>query len=117
MNPEGLSVFVWGIYIAAIGLTFTLVPNFFLRTFRFDTTREPWIRVLGVILLDLAFVYVVCGWNNVETFVWASIIVRYWVLVGFAALVLARQAKAQLILFGVIDALGATWTLLVWQLL
>ena len=117
MNPEGLSVFVWGIYIAAIGFTFVLVPNTFLRMFRFEETREPWIRVLGVILLDLAFLYVVCGLKSSETFVWASIVVRYWVLVGFVALVLARQAKAQLILFGVVDALGATWTLLVRQLL
>ena len=117
MSPVGLSVFVWGVYIAAIGVTFLFIPNVFLKVFRFEPTQEPWIRVLGVILIDLAVLYIVCGLNNVELFAWLSVFVRYWVLVGLTGLAVARQAKPQLVLFGIVDALGATWTLLVMLLL
>jgi hypothetical protein len=112
MSATAISVFIFGIYIVVIGAGFLLIPNMLLPLFKFPKTEEPWIRVMGLIVVVLGFYYIIAGQNELSPFFWASVVGRFTILIGFTLLVVFKKAKPMLILFGVIDALGAIWTLL-----
>jgi hypothetical protein len=113
MSPAAFSVFLFGIYLAVVGVGFLLIPNTLLPVLRFPKTNEPWIRVLGVVVAVLAFYYISAAQNELMEFFWATVVGRFAVLISFSLLVALKKAPPMLILFGVIDALGAVWTLLV----
>ena len=113
MSASALSILVFGIYLVVIGSGFILLPNKILPLFKFPITNEPWIRVLGVVVLVLGYYYITAAQNELSSFFWATVIGRFGVLVLFSSLVIFKKAKPMLILFGIIDALGAVWTLLV----
>jgi hypothetical protein len=115
MSATAVSVFAFGIYLVVIGAGFVIIPNTILPMFKFPKTNESWIRVLGSVVLVLGFYYIISAQNELIPFFWATVVGRFGILVLFVSLVLAKQAKPMLILFGVIDAAGGIWTLLTLQ--
>ena len=113
MSAAALSILVFGIYLVVIGSGFMLIPNSILPLFKFPQTNEPWIRVLGIVVLVLGFYYIIAAQNELSSFFWATVVGRFGVLILFSLLVIFKKAKPMLILFGLIDALGAVWTFLV----
>ena len=112
MNPSELSIFIFGIYLIVVAVGFLIMPNTVLPMFKMPKTQEQWIRVLAVVLGALATYYIVAAMNNLTPIFWATVYVRFGVLVAFVGLVLVKKAKPTLIIFGIIDASGAVWTLL-----
>lgn len=112
MSASAISILVFGFYIVIIGIGFSFIPNIILPLFKFPKTNEPWIRVLGVLIVVLGFYYIIAAQNELIPFFWASIVGRFAILIGFSLLVIFKKAKPMLILFGLIDAIGAIWTLL-----
>ena len=113
MSASAISILVFGIYLVVIGTGLMLMPNTILPLFKFPKTNEPWIRVLGAVVLILGFYYIIAAQNELSPFFWASVVGRFGVLILFSSLVIFKKAKPMLILFGLIDAAGAVWTLLV----
>ncbi len=111
MSPSAISIFVFGIYLVLVGAGFLFIPNTVLPLFKFPKTNEPWIRILGVVVVVLGFYYVIAGQNELTPFFWATVVGRFVVLISFILLVVTKKAKPMLITFGVIDALGGIWTL------
>lgn len=112
MSKAAKSMTVFAGYLLLLGLVLVLVPNFLLRVFRIAPTGEVWIRVVGMLVLVLAFYY----WNSARTeltsfFRW-TVIARSSVPLFFLAFVAAGLASPMLILFGVVDLAGALWTAL-----
>ena len=58
--------------------------------FKLATTKEPWIRILGLVMVGLGYYYLFTSTNGVTIFYWPTVYAR----------------------FGIIDAGGAVWTLL-----
>jgi hypothetical protein len=113
MTAADLSVFVFGIFLILVdGLGFLAIPNTVLRLFRLPETKEVWIRILGFIIALLGAYYIVGGLYHQMFFEWATVFGRFAVLVFLIILTLLKQAKATIILFGVVDTLGAFWTLI-----
>jgi hypothetical protein len=112
MSPAALSVFVFGIYLAAAGIGFLFVPNTVLPMFKFPKTNEPWVRIMGFLIVLIGFYYIVAARNELNVFFWATVIGRFSVLICFIALVVTKKAQPMLIAFGVIDSAGALWTVL-----
>lgn len=112
MNPTELSIFIFGIYLVIVAVGFLFMPNAVLPIFKMPKTNEQWIRVMAVVVGVLAYYYIVAAVNDLTPIFWATVYGRFGVFVAFVGLVLAKKAKAPLILFGVIDASGALWTLL-----
>jgi len=110
MSSSARSVFVFGIYLLLIGLGFLIVPNTMLGLFGIPATSEPWIRVVGMLLLLLAFYYTQAARVELTDFFRWTVPARASVIVFFAAFVLLGYAPAALIMFGVVDLLGAIWT-------
>jgi hypothetical protein len=113
MSAAALSILIFGIYLLVIGTGFILIPNTILALFKFPKTNEPWIRVLGVVVLVLGFYYITAAQNELSSFFWATVVGRFGVLILFSSLVILKKAKPMLILFGLVDAAGAVWTLMV----
>ena len=113
MSASALSILVFGIYLVVIGTGFILMPNTILPLFKFPKTNEPWIRVMGAVVLVLGFYYIIAAQNELSSFFWATVFGRFGVLILFSSLVIFRKTKPMLILFGIIYAIGAVWTLLV----
>jgi len=110
MTAAATSVFSFGCYLVINGLTLMLAPNLLLSWFGLASTNDPWIRVLGVVVFVLGLYYASAGRQGLVPFFRWTIWGRALVLVLFIALVAAGMAPTQLIVFGLIDAVGAMWT-------
>ncbi len=112
MNSSTLSILVFGVYLIFVGVGFLFMPNLLLPLFKFPKTEEPWIRVVGILVLIIALFYLVAAYYNLTVIYWTTVFGRSFVFLSFAGLVIAKKSHPKLLLFGVIDALGAIWTLI-----
>jgi hypothetical protein len=110
MSKAAISILVFGIYLVLIGLGFLLAPNLVLGLFGFPATTEPWIRVVAVLVLILAYYYIQVARNEMIGFLRFTVHARAAVIVFFVAFVIFGLAQPMLIGFGVVDLLGALWT-------
>jgi hypothetical protein len=102
-------MFVFGLYVAVLGIMMIVVPNFLLKISHTSTT-EVWIRVAGMLLVFLAFYYTQAARKEMTDFFRWTVYTRSSVIVFFIIFVLLGLATPTLIMFGVIDLLGAIWT-------
>ena len=51
MSAVALSIFVFGIYLIITGLGFAAIPNILLPLLKFPKSTEPWVRVVGIIVV------------------------------------------------------------------
>ncbi len=110
MSKSGISVFVFGLYQAVLGITLVAVPNFLLGIFSIPAATDVWIRIMGVLLLVLSFYYIQASRKGLTDFFRWTIFTRCGVLIFFIAFVLLGFVQPILILFGVVELLGAIWT-------
>jgi hypothetical protein len=108
MRSSALSARVFSVYLFLTGAGLVLAPAIMLGLFGIAPPVEPWVRVLGVVVLALAAYYLACAGDRV--FMRATVPVRVAVALGFALLVAFAGAPWQLLLFGAVDATGALWT-------
>lgn len=110
MSRAAKSLFVFGIYVCALGLNLLLVPNLILQLFGAPPTNEVWIRINGMFLLCLSFYYVQTARNELTAFIRWTVWARIAVIFYFVAFVLLVSAPKALLLFGLIDLFAAIWT-------
>jgi len=104
------SVYVFGIYLFVLAAVLLVAPNVLLGMFGMAPTSEVWIRVVGMLVGLLGVYYTQAARAGLAVFVRLTVPVRFAVPVVFLVFVLLGCAPATLILFGVVDALGAAWT-------
>jgi hypothetical protein len=112
MSNSARSIFIFGLYLLLLGITLLLAPNILLRMFSFSPTNEIWIRIVGMLVLFLSFYYTQAARRELNEFFRWTLYVRFSVIVFFIAFVLLGLAEPTLILFGVVDVIGAFWTFL-----
>lgn len=103
-------ILCFGVYILLTGLVLLIAPNVLLSIFGLGSTTEVWIRVLGSVVTALGVYYVVMGRAESIQFFKATVWGRGWIFLSFLGLVAVGMAKPPLLLFGVVDLLGAFWT-------
>ena len=110
MHPAAHSIKYFGLYIVLTGIGLLLVPNLVLVPLGIAAPAEIWIRVVGALALVVGYYYWACGTAGAVAFFRATVAGR----VAFAALMLLLvavfAAPAQILLFGIVDILGAAWT-------
>ena len=97
-------------YILALGLGLALVPNLVLSLLRMPPTNEVWIRVLGVVILNIGIFFWVAAHTEAIALFRASVYVRPLALLWFGAFVALGLVSPVLLVFGLIEAAGALWT-------
>ena len=110
MSKSARSLFVFGWYVGVLGLVLVTMPNPLLQIFQLSTTNEVWIRVVGMLLIILCFYYTQVARKELREFIQWTVYGRSAVVLFFAAFVLLKYVSPILILFGVVDLLGAIWT-------
>jgi hypothetical protein len=110
MSKSSLSMFVFGLYLVVLGIVLVVAPNFLLGMFFMPSTIEVWIRVVGVLVLFIAFYYIQVARKEMTDFFILTVYTRSSLIIFFGAFVLFGLASPPLILFGVVDLLGAIWT-------
>ena len=110
MSKAARSVFIFGIYLAFTGIFLLLLPNILIGMVGLPETNEVWIRVVGMLVLFLAFYYTQAARSEMTDFFRWTVYVRSLVIVFFIAFVLLDFAGPPLIIFGVIDLFCAAWT-------
>jgi hypothetical protein len=109
LSKRFMSLTVHTIYVVLTGLQLIFTPNMLLSMFGFDPTSEVWIRVLGLVVLSLAFMYNASNQYGDANVVKSTVMARLLVGIGFVVLALT-QDKANLILFGGLDIATGLWT-------
>jgi hypothetical protein len=112
MSAASKSVRYFGYYLVGLSIVLIAFPNTLLGMFGFADTTEHWIRVVGVLVLNIGILYIYMAPANVTLFFTLTVYTRTLVLIWFVLFVLAGWAAAPLILFGVVDLAGAVWTYL-----
>ena len=110
MSKSAFSVQAFGVYIIVLGLGLVLVPNVLLGLFRMPSATEIWIRVLGVVVMNIGILYVVAARSHDIAVFRAATYSRLAVFVWFAGFVLLGLAPPMLLLFGAVEVAGALWT-------
>ncbi len=110
MSKSARSIFIFGLYLGVLGVILLVIPNFLLGIFQFPSTNEVWIRVVGMLVFLLGGYYILAAQKEVTDFFQWTVYLRSTVILFFIAFVLLDYASPLLILFGVIDLLGAIWT-------
>ena len=114
MTNAAKSVYYFGFYLYATGLTLIFIPNVFLSTLQIPETSENWIRVVGVLAFCIGFYYHRTGATGNTSFLKLTIPTRILVFVSFLAFVAFQMVPPVLLGIGAIDLAGAIWT---WQAL
>lgn len=110
MSKAAFTIKAFAVYLFVLGILLLLVPNILLLPFGFPPANEVWIRVLGVVVINLGVYYWYAAVSEAKPFFLASVFTRGFVLLAFAGLVFFDLAKLMLIVFGAVDALGGLWT-------
>ena len=111
MNRASRTLFVFGVYLLILGPLLAIAPNLVLRLLRATQTHEPWLRVVGVLVLNLGIYYCLAARRGMREIVAASVIIRMMTPLWFLGFVLLASAPASLLLFAVADVAGALWTM------
>jgi hypothetical protein len=110
MSPAARSMFAYGLYMIASGLSFTLAPNAFLPLAGLPPTAEPWIRVFALLVAIVGLYYLIAARHELTVFFRISLLGRVLMLLGLVALVVFGGYSWRLVLFGIPDQLSALWT-------
>ena len=110
MTPAARSIVYFGIYLTLLGLVLLVVPNALLALFGVVSATEVWIRVLGSVVAVIGAYYVAMGRAESTPFFRATLWGRAWIFLSISGLVALGLAEPILVLFGVLDLLGAAWT-------
>jgi hypothetical protein len=110
------SITVFSGYLVLLGLILLIAPNLLLATFGIPSTSEVWIRIVGVLVLILAFYYAQAARKEMIDFFRWTVPVRSAVIVFFIFFVFLGWVKPVLILFGAIDLVGAILTFMALRL-
>ncbi len=110
MNNTARSITVFGIYLAASGLSFVLIPNTILPLLGLPTTTDIWIRVVGLLAVILGGYFLYSVRYDDRVFYRATVYARIAFFTGVTVFVLLGLASPLLAVFGLVDLAGATWT-------
>lgn len=110
MTRAARSIYIFGIYLIVVGALLIGTPNMLLGLLRVPPTNEPWIHILGVVIMAMGMLHMASARTEQAGFMRASVWVRLFVLTAFVVFALLKIAPAVVILFGVADIAFATWT-------
>jgi hypothetical protein len=110
MSAAARSVFAFGCYAVLAGLGLVVMPGVVLGLLGFPAPADGWVRVVGMLAICVGFFHMTSARNELEAYLRASVTIRLLFAVGLTGLVIARVGALPLMLFAIVDVLGALWT-------
>ncbi|HEX8171471.1 MAG TPA: hypothetical protein VF824_13105 [Thermoanaerobaculia bacterium] len=112
MSRAARSLFVFGIYVLAVGVAFVLAPAAVIALLHLPPVADGWARVVGLLALVIGGYDVVGSRAECLPYIRASVYLRLGFAIGVIALVATRQMPPAALPLGAIDLAGAAWTAL-----
>lgn len=110
MSHPARTTFLYGIYLIAVGVAYTLAPNQLLPLIDLKQTPEPWIQMFSIVVAFVGCYYIQASRYEFIPFIRMTVYIRYSVILTFAVVMYVDDVRWELLLFGLPDVLGATWT-------
>lgn len=110
MTGAGVTLRFFAAYLVALGLGFVFVPQVVLPWFGFAPPRDFWVRVLGGILLILAYYYMAAAQRGDLTFARRTVWGRLPLVFFYAGLVAWAEAPPALVAVGFFESGCGAWT-------
>ena len=110
MTSSARTVFIFGIYLAVLGIGLLVAPGPVLAPFGLPAPQEVWVRVGGMVIAFLGAYYMLAAKHGLRPFLAWTVATRASVIVVFAVLVATGLGPMVLLLFGAVDLAGAVWT-------
>lgn len=111
MTNAAKSVFYFGFYVLLVGILLLAVPQTFLSTLKLPDVTEGWARIIGLLAVIIGVYDIVSGRNNLLPAIKASVYLRFLFFLGVLLLIASSQMPKEALPLGIIDAIGAVWTL------
>lgn len=112
MTSAAKSIFYFGFYVLLIGVLLLAVPQTFLGTLKLPDIPEGWARIIGMLAVIIGVYDTVSGRNNLMPAIKASVYLRFFFFAGVLLLIILEQMPKEALPLGIIDAVGAVWTLI-----
>jgi hypothetical protein len=109
-SRAAFSARIFAIYVFIIGPVLMIVPNLLLALFGLPPTSEVWIRLIGLLALNIGVFLWVAARHEYTHFLHASVATRCMVFVVIAGFAVLGFAPPVIMVFGVIDLAGGLWT-------
>lgn len=110
MSRAARSLFVFGIYVAAVGVAFIAAPDPLMRVLALPPATAGWARVVGLLAVVIGAYDIVGARAGCAPYIRASVPVRLFFASGTILLVLLGQMPVTVVLLGATDIAGAVWT-------
>ena len=110
MSRAAVSILAFGVYLLVLGVGLLFFPDALLFLFGQPPTHEPWLRVVGLVVVVLALYYFSAAREEVTPFFRWTLVGRPLAVVGLVVLVATGRAPGFVLILGAIDALCAAWT-------
>ena len=110
MSHAARTIYLFGLYLAALGLSALLLPDMIGEVMGFAHIDGAWPRVVGMVVCFLSYYYLTLARSEARAFFRATVAARATVPLFFGAFVAMGLERWTLILVGVPDLLGAIWT-------
>ena len=115
MSKSAFTIKVFGYYLLVLGMVLIIAPNSLLTVFMMPSTKEVWIRVVGVLVFNIGVYYLYAAKCEARAFFQASVYTRTFVLISFIVFAVVGLASPMLVFFGATDFIGGVWTQLALQ--
>jgi hypothetical protein len=113
MTRAGKSIFFFSFWVLVCALPLMIAPGLLLGYLGIPSSANVVARIFGMVLLFLAIYYFIAGRRpEFVPFFRVTVYTRASALPLVALMVLLTKASPLIILFTVVDALGALWTAL-----
>jgi len=112
MSRAAISIFIFGIYVIFLGITFLFVPEIMFLMLAYPTPPDIVSHILGMVFLLLAYLYIRAGLDEVgmkKFFMW-SVHTRATVIIFLSVFAALQLVSPLAIMFGAIDLAAALWT-------
>ena len=110
MNRACKSIFIFGLYSLLMGTVLLFLPNMVLPLFNLPVSGEPWLNLLGFVLICSGYYYIRSALSGNMQFALYTIHTRFAAPLVVAYLILTGKADWHFISFGIVDGLGGLWT-------
>ena len=110
MSQAARSLFLFGCYMLAVGISMLFVPNLVLSVVGLPADNGVWIHLVGLLALFIGIYDIAAARQGAMLTIRLSVPMRAAVPFVFAGFILAGLSDWPLMLFGAIDLIGAGWT-------
>src|SRR4051812_44730088 len=101
MNKVSKSVFIFGLYSLTMGIVLLFFPNLVLPLVNLPVTGEPWLNLLGFVLICSSYYYIRSALSDNKQFALYTIHTRFAAPLVVAYLISTGKADWHFLSFGI----------------